>query len=214
MRTIVRMPPRSCAVALLLIGATGCNDWREQADPTLVADPPVQQNLQEQDPIRVEFEGHRVELTPRAAYSIRGYAAEISRELLDEWDFVIPIDVGIIWGELTEPDFLKYTKFHLSKRYFSFRYNPPRGGKPMPRNVGQYMMNNHLIPATEEIRETLDDLKIGDLVTLEGKLVDVVIRDPTGHVLMKSKTSLTRDDVGNGACEQLWVESITVERAP
>ena len=52
----------------------------------------------------------------------------------------------------------------------------------------------------------------GDLVTLQGKLVDVEIRDAGGAVAARMRTSLTRDDVGSGACEIVWVESVEVEK--
>jgi hypothetical protein len=55
-------------------------------------------------------------------------------------------------------------------------------------------------------------ISIGDLGTLRGKLVDVDIRDGDGRQAFRARTSLTRDDVGSGACEIVWVESIEDER--
>ena len=49
-------------------------------------------------------------------------------------------------------------------------------------------------------------------MTLRGKLVDVEVHDPAGRVVFRSRTSLRRDDVGSGACENVWVESVEVER--
>jgi hypothetical protein len=49
-------------------------------------------------------------------------------------------------------------------------------------------------------------------VTLTGKLVDVEIKDRAGRTAFQSRTSLSRDDVGSGACEQLWVEAVEVDR--
>ena len=42
--------------------------------------------------------------------------------------------------------------------------------------------------------------------------MDVEILDRAGRSAFRSRTSLSREDVGSGACEQLWVESIEVER--
>ncbi len=53
----------------------------------------------------------------------------------------------------------------------------------------------------------LADVRIGDLVRLQGKLVDLVIRDPAARVVFQARTSLTRTDVGSGACEVLYVEA-------
>ena len=42
---------------------------------------------------------------------------------------------------------------------------------------------------------------------------DVEIRDAkTDAIQLSTRTSLTRSDTGNGACEQLWVEKIEIER--
>jgi hypothetical protein len=62
------------------------------------------------------------------------------------------------------------------------------------------------------VARELSRIRVGDLVTLRGKLVDVEIRDRSGKVVHRSRTSLTRDDTGSGACEQLWVEAVDVER--
>lgn len=51
-------------------------------------------------------------------------------------------------------------------------------------------------------------VKEKDLVYLEGLLVDLQVVDGTrtGHV----KTSLSREDTGDGACEMLYVERLMV----
>jgi hypothetical protein len=49
-------------------------------------------------------------------------------------------------------------------------------------------------------------LRPGQIVTIGGYLVDV--RGPNGFTW---NTSLTRGDTGNGACEIVWVESLSVE---
>jgi hypothetical protein len=40
----------------------------------------------------------------------------------------------------------------------------------------------------------------------------VEIRDRSGKVVHRSRTSLSRNDIGSGACEQVWVEAVDVER--
>ena len=77
-------------LALLLL-ASACRDWREHVDPARAAAEP-DQALIAAEPIEFEAKHHHVRLTPRAAYTITGYAAETSRKLLDEWDFVMPLE--------------------------------------------------------------------------------------------------------------------------
>ena len=49
-------------------------------------------------------------------------------------------------------------------------------------------------------------LRPGQVVTLTGYLVDV--RGPGGF---RWNTSLRRDDTGDGACELMWIERVSID---
>jgi hypothetical protein len=202
---------RRLLLAVLSVAAAGCGDWRERVDPARAAAEPRQSALTGDPPITLERKGYRVQLTPRAAYEITGYAAETSRKLLDRWDFVMPLDVALVWGPVADPAVLAHMSFHLSDRYVSYWYDA-RTPSAAVAQVRSHVANNHLIPAGEDVARDLDRVRVGDLVTLRGKLVDVEIRDPHGAVAARMRTSLSRDDVGSGACEIVWVEAAEVER--
>jgi len=195
----------------LFVLVCACRDWREHVDPARAALEPEQVALADAALIEFEARGYHIGLSPRATYRITGYAAETSRELLDRWDFVMPMDLALVWGPLADPEVLRHFKFHLSERYVSYWYDattPPAVVGQIPSHVA----NNHLIPSDEEVARALKTIRVGDLVTLVGKLVDVEIRDGGGATVLRARTSLSRDDVGSGACEQIWVESVEVER--
>jgi hypothetical protein len=196
-------------VALLL--ACSCKDWRSRVDPSRAAGEPEQEAVSGEPPVTFEKKGHEVLLTPRATYRITGYAVETSRHLLDEWDYVLPMDLALVWGPLADPAVLARMKFHLSGRYVSWWHD---GGGPMYQQqiLESHLANNHLVPATDDVAKELARIRVGDLVTLRGKLVDVEIRDRSGKVVHRSRTSLSRTDTGSGACEQVWVEAVDVER--
>jgi hypothetical protein len=199
--------------ALILAGAllAGCRDWRERVDPARAAAEPEQTALPAGPPVELEARGHRVVLTPRATYRITGYAAETSRELLDQWDFVLPMDLALVWGPVADPRVLRHMKFHLSRRYVSYWYDAETPAEVRGR-IPSHVANHHLIPATEEVAREMDRVRIGDLVTLRGRLVDLEILDGGGRRLHRAPTSLSRDDVGSGACEQIYLEAIEIER--
>jgi hypothetical protein len=198
------------ALALMLVAATaGCRDWRERVDPARAAAEPEQVMLSDEPPITFEAKGREVRLTPRATYRITGYAVETSTMLLDEWDFALPMDLALAWGPVADPAALRHMKFHLSGRYVSFWVEP---GGPLVSTVATHVANHHLVPATDEVARELGRLRVGDLVTLRGRLVDVEVADGAGRVVHRSATSLVRDDVGSGACEQVYVEWVDVER--
>lgn len=193
------------SVTLLLL--LSCRDWRTRVDPALAADEPEQEPLAGAEPIVQEVNGHQVILTPRAGYRITGYAAEVSRQLLDKWDFAMPMDLALVWGPVADPAVLRHLSFHLTERYVSYRYD---GDTPRVGALPTHIANNHLIPASDEIAAAMKAVRIGDRVTVTGKLVDVEIRDAQGRSVFRGRTSLTRGDVGSGACEILYVEGLEV----
>ncbi|HET8725103.1 MAG TPA: hypothetical protein VFM53_12975 [Anaeromyxobacteraceae bacterium] len=204
----MRRVARSALALALAAAAAGCRDWRDRVDPARAAAEPEQALLAGETPIVFEAKGHEVRLTPRATYRITGYAVETSTMLLDAWDFVLPMDLTLAWGPVADPAVLRHMKFHLSGRYVSYWVDP--GGPPMPV-VATHVANHHLVPGSEAVAREMKRIRKGDLVTLQGRLVDVEIRDGGGRVVHRAPTSLSRDDVGSGACEQLWVEAIEID---
>jgi len=194
-------------LAVLALGAAACGDWRSRVDPSRAAAEPEQVPVEEGLPIVFEAKGHEVRLTPRATYRITAYAVDTSRTLLDEWDFALPMDLALAWGPVADPAVLRRMKFHLSGRYVSWW---AEDGALSPKVIQEHVANHHLVPASDEVAREMKRVRKGDLVTLRGRLVDVEIVDRSGRSAFRSRTSLVRDDVGSGACEQMWVEAIEV----
>ncbi|HEX7374392.1 MAG TPA: hypothetical protein VF277_05420, partial [Steroidobacteraceae bacterium] len=69
------------------------------------------------------------------------------------------------------------------------------------RQALRHSANIHLIPATESVRRAIAAAREGTVFTLRGRLVEV--RGPDGFTW---RSSLRRDDIGDGACELIWVE--------
>lgn len=191
--------------------ACACRDWREHVEQARAASEPEQVLVVDLPPIEFEAKHRGVHLRPRATYKITGYAAETDRKLHDGLAFVMPMDLALVWGPVADPAVLRHLTFDLSRRYVSYRYD----ASTPPTAVGQllsHIANNHLIPATEEVAKDLQQVRVGDLVTMQGKLVDVEVKDRDGKTVLRSRTSLSREDVGSGACEIVWVESVIVDR--
>jgi hypothetical protein len=66
----------------------------------------------------------------------------------------------------------------------------------------------HMIPANDDIKKTLEDLRPGEVIDLKGFLV--LVTRPHGW---KWKSSLSRTDTGMGACEVVWVDELSRYRA-
>jgi hypothetical protein len=77
---------------------------------------------------------------------------------------------------------------------------------PISRDeIEQSSANMHIIPADAGVRGALKRVRKGQLVHIEGFLVDA-----SGPGGWRWKTSLTRGDTGAGACELVYVESLDV----
>jgi hypothetical protein len=61
----------------------------------------------------------------------------------------------------------------------------------------------HIIPATPAIAKQCKSLRAGSLVHLRGDLVEA-----TGPGIGRWRSSLSRTDTGNGACELFYVDEI------
>src|SRR5690606_23298616 len=78
---------------------------------------------------------------------------------------------------------------------------------PVPRaTIEQFSTNVHAIPATPEIEQRLRTIRPDDVVHLSGLLVNAY-RPDDGY---RWKTSVVRDDTGDGACEIVYVTDIEI----
>jgi hypothetical protein len=78
---------------------------------------------------------------------------------------------------------------------------------PIPeKKIKTQSANMHLIPADSVILKQIKNTRIGDIVNFTGYLVKVVGVDG-----WKWKSSLTRNDTGNGACEVVYVEDFDIQ---
>ncbi|HQH27476.1 MAG TPA: hypothetical protein PLP17_08785 [Oligoflexia bacterium] len=72
------------------------------------------------------------------------------------------------------------------------------------------LANNHLLAEEPNVREKIARVRIGDQVHLRGKLINYY---PKGASEALRKTSTTRTDTGNGACEVFMVEQVEIMKA-
>ena len=114
-----------------------------------------------------------------------------------------PVDFALGWGKMKDPQVYKQLSIRQSNRWYYWRYeNSP----PIPVNeISSQSANTHLIPANKEIAKQLAKIDPDNLIYLKGQLVEVKSQD--GWVW---RSSLSRDDTGNGACELMLVEQVRI----
>jgi hypothetical protein len=143
-------------------------------------------------------------LTPRAHYSITARILGREDYRFDALADVAPEDLALGWGRMSDNRVLAGFEVSQGARVYSWR---TRGEAwPIPREeVVEHSANTHVIPADPAVRRRLDALRVGEVVHLEGELVDGQRADG-----MTLRTSLTRTDSGPGACEVLLVREVNV----
>ena len=146
--------------------------------------------------------GRSFRLIPQASYDVAArvasterYRAGLSSDLLP-WDFVLT------WGAATREPAWSQVSYVQTGCFYNWSTHDLALDLAY---VSSHTANTHLIAATGSIASVLGLVHRGDVVRLEGDLVDV--DGPDGFVW---KTSLTRTDTGPGACETLYVRAITI----
>ena len=110
-----------------------------------------------------------------------------------------PIDYAVSWGLFAEPEIARHITVNQYDRYLNWKMDRV----PVPTEVAMQMVSNmHIIPANPEIAAKIKKVKRGDLVRLQGELVEVKDQD------LVWTSSLTPTDTGDGACEVFRVSSI------
>jgi hypothetical protein len=152
----------------------------------------------------VSLQRGNVTLLTRAHFDIT--ARVLSREdyRFDQGSSLAPTDLALGWGRMSDSDVLKQIRISQSGRFFYWHVQD----YPIPRReIETSAANMHIIPADAGVQAMLDRVHPGEVVHIEGFLVDA--KRPDGW---HWNTSMTRNDTGNGACELVFVESLTTAR--
>jgi hypothetical protein len=183
---------------------SGCNRPQVtgiESDEIDASEDPSQTLLSSQEPVVVELKKGEMRLTPVAEYRIA--ALVVGKESYSYgWNAeVSPIDLALAWGKLAEPESRRYVFYSQSNRWTSFKM---KEGSPFkPAYVTSHACNHHIIPSTRNLWYAIKTIKEKQRVVLEGFLVNVAGTYEGKAVWWK--TSLSRTDSGDGACEILYV---------
>jgi len=188
---------------VILIGWGALSHWRHRAvmQPSGVLAPnaPQQDDLGADAPV---LQHDDVTLTTRAHFVVT--ARVLSREDYS-WGAdakLIPEDLALGWGRMSDSAVLASIKITQSDRFYYWHVDQ----FPIPRReIETSSANMHLIPADTGVKRELEQVRVGQVVHFEGFLVDA--SRPGGW---RWKTSMTRDDVGAGTCELVYVEQLVV----
>lgn len=142
------------------------------------------------------------QLTPRASYDISARVVDRDLYRLGASGALIPWDLVLTWGRLVDEPYRSGIDYVHTTRFFN--WGTTNGSLDLAY-IPSHAANVHLITDNWRVAAALSRIRAGDVVRLEGDLVDIV--GPDGF---EWKTSLTRTDVGPGACETMYVRAVTV----
>lgn len=168
-----------------------------QAPGVLAPDAPLQVDIDH----GTQLQRGDVTLITRARFELT--ARVLSREdyRYDAGATLAPVDLAFGWGSMSDSAVLAKISITQSNRFYYWHVRE----FPIPqREIETSSANMHMIPSDDRVRHSLERIRPGQLVHLEGFLVDA--SQPNGW---QWRTSMTREDTGNGACELVYVEDIS-----
>lgn len=143
-------------------------------------------------------------LTVLSNYSAQGRILAKKRYRYDATSDISPYDLLLGWGPMSDTRVLREVTFKQTNRFGLWEYGPKF---PLTSaEVTLHAANNHLIPANDSVRDRIAALKVGEIVLIRGKLVEGRRK---GREMTPWRSSLVRDDEGKGACEIIYVETIS-----
>jgi hypothetical protein len=140
---------------------------------------------------------------PQAQFSAEVRVLSRERYHMGPLADVSPLDIAVGWGPMSDSAVLANLDIWQSGRFYFWHYDeePP----VPPPVIESHSANWHLVPANDVVWRKLRGLRVGDVVQLDGMLVN--LENPEVGTMT---TSLRRDDTGAGACEIIYVEQARI----
>lgn len=202
----------ACAVACCALQASDTVDFYQPVDDparnpmtqqfaTMTPGQRVPSPPQQQATVSKRLKHHHYQLVTRDLFNIQGMVLSKRHYLGDARADIAPYDLVLDWQRMSDPAQLQHISIRQNNRFYYWKVDDPTLSNS---DIARESTNLHIIPANEQIRAQIETLERGQIVELEGTLVDVHAAD--GFVW---HTSRSRNDIGDGACEILLVKHIT-----
>lgn len=200
------MKARDLLLLLAVLAAIGLWDFAHRplahAPGVLVADAPLQQTVGSGGGGVTALRKGDITIKPLATFAL---SARVLGRADYHWDTESQLartDLALGWGRMSDSAVLDKVEISQSTRFYFWRVQE----FPIPeREIIESSANMHLIAADRDVERAIGRVRVGDVVTFDGYLVEADW--PNGY---KWVSSLTRADSGAGACELVWVEHFEI----
>jgi hypothetical protein len=173
---------------------TGGSDEIALTPGIKASDLPLQKEIKQTKPF--QFKGHKI--TPLADFKLQGKVLAKENYHLGPESELSPVDLALGWGKMSDQAIIDKIQFSQSGRWYRWSVDQ----FPIPRRaIETHSANMHMVPSADWIESKLDKVKRGQIIALEGYLVRIDADEGNWHW----QSSLTRDDVGGGACELIYI---------
>lgn len=143
--------------------------------------------------------------TPLQNYSAAGLVFGVSHKLASDFDDVMAADAGLLWGENSARELYKDVKLRVMFDHYDARWD-----YGVKFNLHE-AANTHLASCDADAFAAAKKIRPGDQVRLKGWLVNATASEKPGETdpykQLNWKSSLSRTDKGEGACELLYLRS-------
>lgn len=143
-------------------------------------------------------------LWPMAGFSVEARVLSRADYASGREAALSPTDLALGWERMGDDDVLARLDITQSGRWYRYRW---QGASPLPpMEIVRSSANVHVIPADASAAAALARVRTGERVRIEGWLVEAVAPDG-----WRWRSSLSRDDSGDGSCEVVYACSISIE---
>ncbi|MDP8218958.1 MAG: hypothetical protein P9M03_09560 [Candidatus Theseobacter exili] len=169
-----------------------------QPSGMLVKNKPLQEKVDDLNP----FNFKNYSIIPLAKFNLKGRVLSKKRYWFGREAALVPYDVAFGWGQMSNNMVLKDISIRQSGRFYFWRSKE----LPIPeKQIIESSANMHLMAANNDVKSLIKKLRRGNIVSLQGFLVKVDASDGWHW-----KSSMSRKDSGDGACELIWVEKMKI----
>jgi hypothetical protein len=179
-------------------------------DVSQLDEPPLQFTT-EREIFKTQVEGHEYTITPKFDYELQGVVVSYhdADSFLDishhkSWqDYLNVRDLCVIWGDNVTSGAYKKVSFSNDSWTCWFSWKDNETSKLFHLNAAS---NNHVLVDNPVVRSALMASEPGDHVRFKGMLSEYENK-ANGF---KRGTSMNREDIGNGACETVYLTEFEI----
>jgi hypothetical protein len=162
---------------------------------------PIQINTSELDALFLSAEDYDVSIDILAEYNIEA-VIKSKKKYTDYSSQIAQYDLALAWGDLNQEDIDDHIKYSQRGRWYY--YNWDAGSLVSGSYIGEHSSNVHIISEDDLVLKEIKKLAVNNHIKLTGYLVNVNFESGAW------KSSLTRFDTGDGACEIMYVTNVEI----